>query len=264
MHMNARTVITVLILVLIFSCHSKKDPLAKAWIYDDNQTAEQTSENATLYRATEDLNMTGANFMDLRPDSSYTSYLNGYDLGRWYFKDDELILVSQNKSIREWEVKKVDAHELVCIDKMKNHVYRFMGYNNDFKSPSENPFALENNQWRMKARHKESDKEIAARLKNHFRFWEKYFAWGFHNKIDYLDVQNTPGVLEMYSNGFKLQYYNYEMPEWKNAFYDTADAWKAYEKVYYSMYAKEIDWPKTDNRFERFVSAFKQMQRWME
>jgi hypothetical protein len=30
------------------------------------------------------------------------------------------------------------------------------------------------------------------------------------------------------------------------------------------MYKKNIDWPKAKNRFEGFVSAFKQLQQWMD
>jgi hypothetical protein len=30
------------------------------------------------------------------------------------------------------------------------------------------------------------------------------------------------------------------------------------------MYKKDVNWPKTENRFESFVSAFKQLQQWMD
>jgi hypothetical protein len=33
--------------------------------------------------------------------------------------------------------------------------------------------------------------------------------------------------------------------------------------VYYLMYQRNINWPKTENRFESFVSAFQQLQQWM-
>jgi hypothetical protein len=251
-------------LLMLAGCGAKKDPLINAWIYDDNLSDEQQQENARLYHSHEDYLLTAANFIDLQPDSTYTAYLFYYDFGKWYFKDQELILVSHNKKIREWSVKKVDGKRLVCMDKAKNLVYRFDGYGNSFKTPGENPFSRENNLWRMKATHKESDSEIAGRLKNHFKFWEKYFAWGLHNGVRYLDVRNVPGVLKLYGNGFQLYYYSEELPEWRNAFYDSADSWKAYEKIYYTMAAKRIQWPETKDRFKIFISAFQQMQGWMD
>jgi len=147
---------------------------------------------------------------------------------------------------------------------MKRAVYRFSGLPNDFTATAQNPFSVENNQWRIKAKHKESDSELRARLKNHFSFWEKYFAWGLTGKIDYLDIRSTPSLLKMYGNGFQLEYYENLFPEWKNSFYDTADCRIAYEHLYYKMYEKNIKWPDTKNRFERFVAAFHQLQGWMD
>jgi hypothetical protein len=248
----------------MISCTAKKDPLARVWIYNEEQAKEQIIENGSKYNAVKDHDLTAANFIDLQPDGTYSSYLSSFENGKWYFKEHNLILVNKKKQIRELMVNKVDAKELVCTDKMKRTVYRFNGYPNIFSSAMQNPFSPHNNQWRVKAQHKESDAELRARMKNHFSFWEKYFAWGLKDKIEYLDVRSTAGPLKMYGNGFELQYYEYLFPEWKNNFYDTADCRLAYENLYYKMYEKSIQWPDTKNRFERFVSAFHQLQGWMD
>jgi hypothetical protein len=153
---------------------------------------------------------------------------------------------------------------MVCVNKSNHKVYWFNGFENAVPSEAESPFSVHNNLWRIKAMHKESDIEIRARLKNHFKWWEKYFAWALKNKMKVLDIRSTASVLDMYANGFELKYYDYEFPEWKTIFYDTADCWRAYEMVYYLMYQKNVNWPKTENRFESFVSAFKQLQEWMD
>jgi hypothetical protein len=207
--------------------------------------------------------MEGSDFINLQPDSTYTSYLMGYDYGRWYYKDSLLILVNHNKRPLELVVNKVDDEELVCTDKMQNILYRFFGYPNKFTSNAQNPFSLENNQWRMKASHKESDVEITARLSNHFKYWEKYFAWGEQTNINTLDYTSTPGPFKLYGNGFALEYLDKQVPQWKESFYDTTDCRKAYEKLYYLMVEKDIQWPKTTDRCKRFVSAFQQLQEWM-
>ena len=248
----------------IISCKDKNDLLQKVWLYNEDQTKEQVIENLTKYGGIKDHRLTAANFIDLQPDGTYSSYLNSFENGKWYYKEQNLILVNRKKELVELVVNKVDDKELVCTDKMKRAVYRFNGLPNDFTATAQNPFSVENNQWRIKAKHKESDSELRARLKNHFSFWEKYFAWGLTGKIDYLDIRSTPSLLKMYGNGFQLEYYENLFPEWKNSFYDTADCRIAYEHLYYKMYEKNIKWPDTKNRFERFVAAFHQLQGWMD
>jgi hypothetical protein len=248
---------------IIISCTAKQNKLAKVWLYNEDPTDEQIVENDT-YGLSAGSALTAANFIDLQPDSTYSSYLSSYENGKWYFKDNNLILVNRKKQIFELLVNKVSDKEMICTDKMKGIVYRFNGEPNRFEKPTENPFSPQYNQWRVKAKHKESEAELRARLKNHFSFWEKYFAWGLKNKIQYLDVRSTPSILKMYGNGFELEYYDNLFPEWKNSFYDTADCRMAYENLYYKMYEKNIQWPDTKNRFERFVSAFNQLQGWMD
>ena len=253
-------------MALIFlsgSCTSKKNKLVNVWLYNEEPTADQIAEEKN-YGSSAGATLTAANFIDLQSDGSYSSYLSSFEYGKWFFKDQKLILVNRSKKIREFVVNKVNEKEMICTDPMKDVVYRFTGSPNQFPSAGQNPFSPENNQWRSKAKHKESDAELRARLKNHFSFWEKYFAWGLENKISYLDVRSTPSILKMYGNGFELQYYEYLFPEWKNCFYDTTDSRLAYENLYYKMYEKNIKWPDTKNRFERFVSAFQQLQQWMD
>ena len=246
------------------SCMAKKDPLVKAWIYNDSQDKDEQLQNIYTYGGTMEYGLTAANFIDLQPDSTYTSYLSYFDEGKWYFKNNTLILVNHSRQIIELRVDKVDDKELICTNKMKKKVYRFSAAPNHFTSASQNPFSVENNRWRIKARHQESEAELRARLKNHFSFWEKYFAWGLNENIEYLDVRNTPSLLKLYGNGFELQYYEYLYPEWKNIFYDSTDCRVAYENMYYKMYEKSVKWPDSKNRFERFVSAFRQLQGWMD
>ncbi len=253
-----------LLVCALVSCSSPKDPLAKVWLYNEDQTKEQIIENASVYGGVKNHELTAAHFIDLQPDGTYSSYLGSFESGKWYFKNQHLILVNRKKQILELMVHKIGQKELVCTDKMKRTVYRFEGHPNVFSSAAQNPFVPQNNQWRIKAGQKETDAELRGRMKNHFRFWEHYFAWALENKIAYLDVRSTPSLLKMYGNGFELQYYEYLLPEWKNNFYDTADCRTAYENLYYKMYEKNIQWPDTKNRFEGFVSAFRQLQGWMD
>lgn len=254
----------LLLLWFLFSCTAKKEPLVQVWLYNDSQDKEEQVEDINKYGGTMEYGLTAANFMDLQPDGTYTSYFSFFDYGKWYFKNGNLILVSHNRQMIELQVNKLSSKELICTNKMKRKVYRFNGLPNNFTTAAENPFSVQNNQWRIKASHRESDAELNARLKNHFSFWEHYFAWGAKHDIDYLDVRSTPSLLKIYGNGFQLEYYENLFPEWKNNFYDTTDCRLAYENLYYKMYEKNINWPDAKNRFERFTSAFHQLQGWMD
>jgi hypothetical protein len=252
----------IIFLVLLASCTANENQLAKAWIYNDEQTGE--GREIVQDHSGPAHQFSAANFIDLQPDSTYTAYFTSFDHGKWYFKENNVILVNSKKQVSEFAVNKVDGKEMICTGRADHITLRLNGYKNKFEGAVDNPFSVENNRWRLKPSHPESDKEISERLKDHFRFWEKYFQWGIDSKVSYLDVRSTPSVLKMYGNGFELEYFDNQFPEWKNNFYDSADCWKAYEKIYYLMYQKNVKWPKTKNRFEGFVSAFQQLQQWMD
>lgn len=251
--------------VIFFSCKSNEESsFEKVWFFDDDISKEKQVENISRYGGSTEYTFSAASFMNLQPDGKFTSYFSAFDYGNWKLQDSSLILTTHSKGKLVLEVKMLDSKQMVCLNKSNRKVYRFNGFKNEFASEAESPFSINNNLWRVKANHKESDAELASRLKNHFRWWEKYFSWGLNNKLKVLDIRSTPSVLDMYANGFELKYYDYQLPEWKTIFYDTANCWRTYEMVYYLMYKKDIDWPKTENRFESFVSAFKQLQQWMD
>lgn len=256
----------LLILAAVFiSCKSnEKQSFQKAWLYNDDLTREQQMEDVFKYGGTAEYGFNGASFMNLQPDGKFTSYFTAFDYGDWKAQDSSLVLTNHNKGKLVLNVKKLDSRQMICVNRSNHKVYRFNGFSNSISSDAESPFSIANNIWRIKAAHKETDTEIRARLKNHFRWWEKYFGWGLKNKVQVLDIRSTASVLDMYGNGFELKYYDQQFPEWRNIFYDSADCWRAYEIVYYLMYKKDIDWPKTENGFEAFVSAFKQLQQWMD
>ena len=253
--------------IILFSCKSREEETSfeKVWFYDDDLSAEKQMENISKYGGNSEYSFSAASFLNLQPEGKFTSYFTAFDYGTWKLQQDStLVLTSHNKGKLLLEVKMLNPKQMICVNKSNEKVYRFNGFANEFSSDAESPFSINNNLWRVKAGHKESDAELSSRLKNHFRWWEKYFSWGLNNKLKVIDIRSTPSVLDMYANGFELKYYDYQFPEWKNIFYDTSNCWRAYEMVYYQMYKKDIDWPKTKNRFEGYVSAFKQLQQWMD
>jgi hypothetical protein len=248
----------------LFSCSPKKDPLVNAWIINENAIDRKTLEQGPGPGFTPDSRFNSGNFIDLQVDGTYSSYLSEYETGKWFFKDQMLILVNRKKNMLEWQVNKVDEDELVCTNKLKRTVYHFKSLPNSFLSKAENPFSIANNLWRIKPLRRETDEQLRKRMKNHFTWWKQYFAMGLQNKVEVLDIGSTPSLFKMYGNGIQLEYYDNLFPEWKNCFYDSIDCRLAYENVYYKMYKNKIKWPDTKNRFESFVSAFTQLEQWMD
>lgn len=255
----------LLIAAFLFSCISSnkgKASLEKIWIFDEDRVRSGNTDD--LKYGNLEYNFTSASFLNLQKDGNFTSNFTAFDHGTWQLQDSTLVLINQKNIRLPLDIKQLRPSTLICVNKRNNRVYRFIGYTPSYTSDDESPFSIASNQWRIKARKKETDVEIAARLKNHFKFWEKYFQWGLDTKLEVLDITSTPSVLDMYANGFKLRYFDEQSPDWQNIFYDSANCWRAYEMVYYQMYEKKINWPKTENRFETFVSAFKQLQQWMD
>jgi hypothetical protein len=254
-----------IICLYFFSCRTNEKPsLEKVWFYNDNLSQEEQVTNVHKYGSTPEYGFTAASFLNLRPNGKFTSYFSAFDYGEWKLQDSTLLLTTHNKGKLFLEIKALNEGQMLCINKSNQKIYPFNGFKNEVSSDAESPFSIVNNVWRVKPNHKESDAELRSRLKNHFRWWEKYFSWAMNNKMEVVDIRSTASVLDLYGNGFELKYYDYQLPEWKNIFYDTANCWRAYEIVYYLMYKKNVDWPKTENRFESFVSAFRQLQTWMD
>jgi hypothetical protein len=125
---------------------------------------------------------------------------------------------------------------------------------------SENPFALENNKWRMPAAKKENEDALRSRLRNHCRFWEVYFTWALNTKRETIDVRSTPSPIKIYGNGFTLKTLEDEPDRWKSYFYDEEDCRKGNEILKSILDRHEIALAHTDNKYKMFIGAFQQLE----
>jgi hypothetical protein len=250
--------------IFLAGCQPGNTPLAGTWIYSNEVIFREGKNYTEKFKLDEDARLSSANFLYLRPDSQYTANIDSFESGRWFIRENQLILLNTERKSRELIIQKLTANELVCTPRNKRVVYGFNAYPSHFSSEIENPFSKVNNAWRLRALHKESDRELATRLQQHFRFWEKYMEWGYKEKLNELDVRNTPSLLKIYGNGFQLEYYENLLPEWKQVFYDTTDCRIAYEMLYYKMYEKAVKWSKDESKFKTLANAFVQLQSWMD
>ena len=123
-----------------------------------------------------------------------------------------------------------------------------------------NPFAVNNNKWRMAPGHKETDEELKQRLINHLQFWQLYFEWALDNDVSILDVRSMASPVKLYGNGIGIRR-SYEVPAaWRSYFYDSTDSEKARDMLKEVFRKNDIKWPETQNNFELFLSAFQQIE----
>ena len=230
-------------------CNSfpKRKKIDQLWFYSFSSNTEEA-----------DNSITPANFLSLHADGSYTRDFGKFEQGAWEEKNSTLYLKSKT-GIIEFPVKSVSANELQLVSK-KGSVLNFESVARNFSSPADDPFAVTNNQWRIPATKKENEQELKSRLKNHFRFYELYFEWALNNHFQSIDVNSTPSLIKIYGNGFALKSFG-ELPDtWRSYFFDEADCNAASKLVENIFEHHEISWPKTDNKFKMFISAFQQLQ----
>ena len=242
--------ILILFSVLLFLTHCdssfKTKKIDQLWFYSYSSNAGDAD------------NITPANFLSLQPDGSYTRDFGQFEEGTWEEKNSTLYLKSET-GIIEFPVKSLAANELLLVSE-KGSVLHFENIIRNFASPEEDPFTQANNQWRVRATKKENKQEIKSRLKNHFRFYELYFEWALNNHFQSVDVNSTPSLIKIYGNGFALKPSD-ELPgTWRNYFFDEEDCNTASGLVENIFEHHEISWPRTENKFKMFISAFQQLQ----
>jgi hypothetical protein len=238
--------IVVLFLLQVHCTPGKKGP-AQLWFFTYSNGGDIDST------------LTPASFMDLQSDKTYSCDLGGFDSGHWEIKDSVLILRSLKNYIALFPIKYFFRNEL-SLRMGEATVLNFESQPARFSSAANNPFSVENNQWRITATRKESNPELKNRLKNHCKFYEFYFKWALDNDIKSIDVSGTPSLVKIYGNGFALKEYADLPAMWRSYFYDEEDCRKAGDILKNIFEHKDIAWAHTDSRYAMFISAFQQLQ----
>jgi len=247
-------------------CLSKKEILSKVWFFTyrrEISPGDNINDDTSVNQLLKGVVLTPIDFFSLQPDGAYTSDMGQFAYGNWSVGDHDITFRNANGETSRLTWHLLSGKEMLFKVSLGNGgalMYHFGSWPMPFKNPSDNPFSKENNLWRIKAAQKENDNMIAARLRNHFKYWEKYFSWGLEIQITTLDVRSLPGPLKLYGNGFQLIPLSEWLPRWRQVFYDEEDCIKAYDKLKYFFNHENISWAKTDNKFKMFISAFQQMQ----
>jgi hypothetical protein len=202
-------------------------------------------------------------FLDLRPDGHFTRWFGHFEYGIWTLKDQRLYLTNQQHKTFVYSVKQLSGKKL-DLALSASETGNFLGFGRPGSNAQNDPFSLENNQWRVPPTHKEGDAEIRHRLYDHCRFWEAYFKWAKTEVAGRIDVRSTPTPLKIYGNGFGLKHYDNLPPEWKACFFDEEDCRKADTLIKRTFRRNTIKWPDTNDDLEKFISGFQQLQKFLQ
>jgi hypothetical protein len=258
MTQNRSPLFAVLMMILSTSCVSQKQLLCRTWIY----TFKINSSDKVQSYQGEDSVLTPANFLNLKKDGSFTIDFGSFEYGSWDEKNDTVFLKDHQGKTTPFFISSVSLNQMRIS--MNEAAYSFEGIPDKFSKSDNDPFSKENNLWRIPATHKESDEEIKQRLKNHFKFWEKYFGWALNNEIETVDVRATPSLIKIYGNGFTLRSQEDLSPKWVSYFYDENDCMKASAKMQMLIENTNIAWPPLENKYQFFISGFQQVQQMLK
>ena len=140
--------------------------------------------------------LTPVSFLELRPDGSFTRDFGRFEYGHWEKKDQQLLLTNQDQKTFIYLIGKLSGDEM-DLTIARDRIGHFESKSLPSDNSAEDPFSKENNQWRIPAKHRDSDAEIKKRLYNHCRFWEFYFKWALDKKLDIVDVRSTPTPIKI-------------------------------------------------------------------
>ena len=241
--------ISILFLLTLTGCIFPVKPGSHVWFY----TFGSGPGTDTL---------TPVSFLELRPDGSFSQDFGSFAYGRWEQKDQQLFLTDQRHKTLIYTISDLASKEMALVI-ARGRIGHFDGKPLPSANPLEDPFSVDNNQWRIPATHKESEGEIRQRLYNHCRFWEKYFAWALDNKLDIVDVRSTPTAIKIYGNGFGLKPFDDLPARWKAFFFDDADCRKANDILADIFHHQTIAWGNTDSKYKMFLGAFQQLEKFL-
>jgi hypothetical protein len=233
--------------------------LASLWFYTYKSDSTLNRNDSLITTGLKSKELTPANFLELRPDSSFNRDFGRFEYGTWTVKDNRLILTNQEQECIGYDFHYTGGEELeLNID--KGGIAHFEGHPILEQSPRSDPFSKENNLWRIPAIRKETEAEISIRLIHHCHFWETYFTWALNNELSSVDVRSTPTLIKIYGNGFTLKPFADLPGEWKSYFYDAADCQKANDLMKDVFQNHPIAWAHTDNKYKLFIGAFQEIQ----
>jgi hypothetical protein len=125
---------------------------------------------------------------------------------------------------------------LTLSNEPKNLAIKFIKESEALEESIEDPFYTGNNQWRIKPAQPENSAELTSRLSNYLKHLALILKSAKERKQTVVSFEFSLGPVKIYNGGIGIYPYGIVPENWKNSFYDEADASATYHK--YEDYLK--------------------------
>lgn len=186
-------------------------------------------------------------------------------LGTWQYDEDNRILSINLKAGDNYRYKimMISANQLkwVDLDDVQPVMETYVAQSFSYKQNELDPFYGVNNQWRIKPDKPETPEQINKRVKDCVRFYGLFYNDNLVRDTAIISFVGLPNCFKWYSSGIGLQTADKLSDEWKDCFYDTAQALKAHALLE-NLITKKYQW--TKGSFDWRVKTAKVLQQMIE
>jgi hypothetical protein len=186
-------------------------------------------------------------------------------LGTWQY-DDEKKIISINLKAGDnyrYKIMAISANELkwIDLDETRPNVETYVAQSFSYKQNELDPFYGANNQWRIKPGKPETPEQINKRVKDCVRFYSLFYNDNLLRDTAIISFVGLPSCFNWYSSGIGVQAADKLSDEWKDCFYDKAQALKAHALLE-NLITQKYQW--TKGRFDWRVKTAKVLQQMIE
>ncbi|UAY52905.1 hypothetical protein [Ferruginibacter albus] len=198
-----------------------------------------------------------SNGLDI-PYRGYCFFLDGtavkdpheeMELGKWNLSADKTsIEIKYDKGNQEtFKIYDIRGKALVLTNADKKKI-EMVGDGVQEVNVKDDPYAISNNNWRIKPTQKETPEQIRQRLKGCVRFFDLYYKDNVaRNKLTIL-FRGLPSCFNWYQGGITLQNEDVLDEKWIDCFYNKEQAMDAY-KMADKVISKKYNWDKEEKNW---------------
>lgn len=189
-----------------------------------------------------------------------------YRIGKWRLIRDKrpLIIVAdfEDGAHAQYAIGKISPFALtldLSENKDRKELTEFMSQGISYQNLILDPFAIENNGWRIRPSSPETEEGIKRRLKGCVHFFSLFYYHNINTKSATVNFSGLPGCFRWYAGGIYL-YKEKDIPQsWINCFYNKVQAMQAYGMAA-ELIKKKYNWPKGEQNWVKLNAAvLKQM-----
>ncbi|MEI8060495.1 MAG: hypothetical protein WCG67_10080, partial [Ferruginibacter sp.] len=191
---------------------------------------------------------------------------NAIDYGTWVF-DNVAKTITLNYQVEKgknvYKIAALAADELKLVNKSVNSstILKFIGLGKSFVDPTNDPYHISNNQWRLHPKKKETDIEIQNRLKANLHFFVLFYRNAIAKNATTASTWGLPSCLKFYGGGIYITKKEALHEGWMNCFYNKDQAMKAYE-IMDKVIGMKYKWPKDEpNWMKQNLTVLEQMEK---